>query len=172
MNSLAIELNETLEGSVAAGLLSDLGRRMYFPKGIIAQSAEAKKLANRIDATIGIATEKDEPLFQKAIREALPGLSPKETFPYAPTAGIPPLREEWKKEILKKNPSLEGKGMSLPVVVTGLTHAIAVVLDLFANPHDTIIVPDFFWDNYELIAADRLQIDIARFPFFYVRRKA
>ncbi|MFA6507904.1 MAG: aminotransferase class I/II-fold pyridoxal phosphate-dependent enzyme [Treponemataceae bacterium] len=166
MNSLAHDLNGILEGTVADSLLSDLGRRMYFPKGIIAQSAEAKKLAHRIDATIGIATEKGEPLYLKAIRDALGGLAPKEAFPYAPTAGIPPLREVWKQEILKKNPSLGGKGMSLPVVVTGLTHAIAVVLDLFANPGDTVIIPDFFWDNYELIASDRLQADVATFPFF------
>lgn len=166
MNALANELNDILAGTVADSLLSDLGRRMYFPKGIIAQSAEAKKLAHRIDATIGIATEKGEPLYLKAIREALGGLAPKEAFPYAPTAGIAPLREAWKREILKKNPSLAGKGMSLPIVVTGLTHAIAVVLDLFAAPGDTVIVPDFYWDNYELIAADRLQAEVSTFPFF------
>ncbi|MFA6507345.1 MAG: aminotransferase class I/II-fold pyridoxal phosphate-dependent enzyme [Treponemataceae bacterium] len=166
MNTIALELNKSLEGTVVDSLLSELGRRMYFPKGIISQSAEAKKLANRIDATIGIATEKGEPLFLDSIREALPGLSAKEAFPYAPTAGIPLLREEWKKEILKKNPSLVNKSFSLPVVVTGLTHAISIILDLFANQGDTVIVPDFFWDNYQLIAADRLQVNLSEFPFF------
>lgn len=166
MNDLALELNRSLEGTVVDGLLSDLGRRMYFPKGIIAQSAEAKKRADRIDATIGIAAEKGMPLYLDAIRESLPGLSPNEAFPYAPTAGIPALREAWRNEIIRKNPKLADKNFSLPVVATGLTHAISVALDLFANPGDTVIVPDFYWDNYELIAVDRLGVDLREFPFF------
>ena len=40
MNILAEELNRTLSDSVAYGFLSPVGRRMYFPKGIVAQSDE------------------------------------------------------------------------------------------------------------------------------------
>ena len=36
MNPLAIELNTVLRGSLIDGLLSDLGKRLYFPKGIMA----------------------------------------------------------------------------------------------------------------------------------------
>ena len=43
MNRLAEELNQTLSDSIAYGFLSPLGRRMYFPKGIVAQSDEAKE---------------------------------------------------------------------------------------------------------------------------------
>ena len=43
MNILAEELNNTLSDSVAYGFLSPVGRRMYFPKGIVAQSDEAKE---------------------------------------------------------------------------------------------------------------------------------
>ena len=53
MNALAEELNEALAGSVASRLLSDLGKRMYFPKGIISQSAEADERAKRFNATQG-----------------------------------------------------------------------------------------------------------------------
>lgn len=166
MNQLAEELNRVLDGSVAGALLSELGRRMYFPKGIIAQSAEAKQRAKRIDATIGIATSGGQPLFLGAEREGLPGLSPKAIFPYAPTAGLPALREAWQRDIVAKNPSLAGKSVSLPIVATGLTHSISVVLDLFADPGDAVICPDFYWDNYELIASDRLRANVVSFPFF------
>ena len=41
MKDLAIELNETLKGTCAYDLLGNKGKNMYFPKGIVAQSAEA-----------------------------------------------------------------------------------------------------------------------------------
>ena len=53
MNPLANELNTLLEGTIIADMMSDYGRRMYFPKGIISQSAEAKQKAHRYNATIG-----------------------------------------------------------------------------------------------------------------------
>ena len=55
MNRLAEELNQTLSDSIAYGFLSPLGRRMYFPKGIVAQSDEAKEKAKRYNATVGLA---------------------------------------------------------------------------------------------------------------------
>ena len=78
MNSLAEELNVKLSGSVAERLLSDMGRRMYFPKGILSQSAEADERANRFNATIGMAYEGGEPLILDSIKEGLPTLSPAE----------------------------------------------------------------------------------------------
>lgn len=166
MNSIAQELNAVLEGTVAGKAMSRLGKRMYFPKGIISQAAEAKKEAYAVDATIGIATEKGAPMSLSAIRNALSGLVPGEVFPYAATAGLPKLREAWKKETLKKNPGLEGKAASLPVVVTGLTHGISILADMFLEPGDPVIIPDLFWDNYELIFADKVGADIRCFPLF------
>ena len=44
MDSLAIELNQTLKNTIADVFLSDYGRRMYFPVyGIVEQSAQAGK---------------------------------------------------------------------------------------------------------------------------------
>ena len=62
MNYLADELNFLLDGTVAGRLLSPLGRRLYFPKGIIAQSAEAKQGAHTANATIGMAYYQGKPL--------------------------------------------------------------------------------------------------------------
>ena len=44
MHPLAQELNETIkkDSLPVYEMLSDMGRRLYFPKGILAQSAEAK----------------------------------------------------------------------------------------------------------------------------------
>src|SRR5208283_1486696 len=121
MHPLASELNAVLKGSVADALLSELGRRLFFPKGIVAQSAEAKKHATRANATVGIATRGGKPLFLPAIRSLVPGLDPDEIFPYAPTQGVEKLREMWKKEIIRKNPDIGSTTFSLPLVVAGLT---------------------------------------------------
>ncbi|HDG7348484.1 TPA: aspartate aminotransferase, partial [Staphylococcus aureus] len=44
MNPLAQSLNEQLQQSnaTAFAMLSDLGQNMFYPKGILSQSAEAK----------------------------------------------------------------------------------------------------------------------------------
>ena len=55
MHPLAVELNDKIraESPVLYELLSQRGRELYFPKGILSQSAEAKEKAHRINATIG-----------------------------------------------------------------------------------------------------------------------
>ena len=166
MNEIARKLNETLEGTIAGTLLSARGRRMYFPRGIVAQSAEAKKDAHRLNATAGIATQGGQPLFLSPIRAHIPQLEPAEIFSYAPTAGLPELRAMWLQEMMEKNPSLKGRKTTLPAVVSGLTHGLAVLADLFVEPGDTVVLPDLFWGNYRLIFADRMEAQICTFPFF------
>ena len=72
MNKLAEELNSILEKNSPSlfGMLSDYGKRIYFPKGIISQSAEAKQKANKFNATIGIAKDKDGPLFLDCVHHS------------------------------------------------------------------------------------------------------
>jgi aspartate/methionine/tyrosine aminotransferase len=166
MNPLAVELNRTLSGTVVEALLSDLGKRLYFPKGIVAQSAEAKKQATRMNATIGIAYKDGKPLSLPSIRNLLPALEPEEIFPYAPTQGVEQFREAWKKEIEQKNPEIAGASFSLPVVVPGLTAGISMLADLFAGPGDTVVLPDLYWDNYPLVFETRREASLVTFPFF------
>jgi aspartate/methionine/tyrosine aminotransferase len=166
MNPLANELNTALDGTVAGSLLSGLGRRLYFPKGIVAQSAEAKKSATRANATIGMATKGGKPVFLDSIRSLVPGLDPDEIFPYAPTQGVETLRELWKKEILKKNPDIGDAKFSLPLVVPRLTCGISTLADLFADAGDTLVLPDLHWDNYPLIFETRRETAVATFPLF------
>jgi aspartate/methionine/tyrosine aminotransferase len=166
MNALAEELNKALAGGVAERLLSELGKRIYFPKGIVAQSAEADARANRFNATIGMACEGGQPLELDAIRSLLPSLSSREAVAYAPTAGVAALRSRWKDELYAKNPSLKGKEISLPVVVPGLTAAISLVVDLFLDEGDEIVLPELSWPNYRLIVEERKAARCAPYPFF------
>ncbi len=50
MNPLAAELNRTIEQEAPAvmRMLSALGRELYFPKGILTQTAEANQKAHRL----------------------------------------------------------------------------------------------------------------------------
>lgn len=166
MNSLAQELNEILADTCAIRLFSEAGRRIYFPKGILSQSAEAKQKAHRYNATIGMAYQDGTPLIMDAIKEQLPSLTAEEAVAYAPTAGVAKFRECWKKELVKKNPSLQSAEISLPVVVPGLTAGISFLADMFVNVYDAVVVPDMFWPNYRLILEERKHAAMSHYPFF------
>ena len=166
MNQLAAELNSRLSGTVAGRLLSRLGSRFYFPKGIIAQSAEAKKSAHTANATIGMAYSHGTPLILSAIAESMPSLTADEAVAYAPTAGVEKIRKNWQNLILQKNPSLNPERISLPVVVAGLTSGISAMADLFLDEGSVIISSDPCWDNYSLIFEERKAAIIRSVPFF------
>ncbi|MDH3521404.1 MAG: aminotransferase class I/II-fold pyridoxal phosphate-dependent enzyme, partial [Myxococcales bacterium] len=145
---------------------SGLGRRLYFPKGILSQSAEAKAKAHRFNATIGIATEGGGPMHLASIAAHLRDVAPEEAFPYAPPAGQPALRERWREKMLAENPSLRGKSFGLPVVTSAITHGLALVGDLFVDPGDVLVLPDKLWGNYRLTYEVRLGARIATYPFY------
>jgi aspartate/methionine/tyrosine aminotransferase len=155
MHPLASELNSVLNGTIAGRLLSRLGSRFYFPRGIIAQSAEAKKSAHTANATIGMAYGGGRPLILSAIADSMPTLSPEQSVAYAPTAGVEQVRADWKKLILQKNPSLKAGRISLPVVVPGLTAGISFIADMFLDEGSVIVACDPCWDNYSLIFTER-----------------
>jgi aspartate/methionine/tyrosine aminotransferase len=167
MNPLAQELNNVLSGTLAYELLSDYGKRMYFPKGIISQSAEAKQKAHKYNATIGIATEGGDAMCIPSIfSEFTENLTKNDVFPYAPTAGDLALRKAWLSEMMEKNPSMRGKKTSLPVVVSGLTHAISVAGALFVEKGESIIIPDMYWGNYNLVFTEQREATQVSFPLF------
>ncbi|MDR0527644.1 MAG: aminotransferase class I/II-fold pyridoxal phosphate-dependent enzyme [Spirochaetaceae bacterium] len=155
MNQIAEELNSTLSCCTAGRLLSDFGRRMYFPKGIIAQSAEAKKLAKEANATIGMAFHNGKPMILSALSDNLPHLTEAETVAYAPTAGIENVRGLWQELLLEKNPSLSKETISLPVVVPGITAGISYIADLFFEKGTPLVSAFPCWDNYSLIFEER-----------------
>src|SRR5215468_9635793 len=136
LNPLARELNEKLASAAPEllAMLSPLGRRLYFPKGILSQSAEAKQKAHRFNATIGIATERGHAMHLASVQSHLTGISPDDAFTYAPAPGRQSLRERWREKQLAENPSQRGKSVGLPIVTSALTHGLSIVGDLFVEP--------------------------------------
>ena len=165
MDTLAAELNRALDNTVAGRLLSALGRRIFFPKGIISQAAEARQHAHKANTTIGMALHKKKPLTLSAIIEPMPSFTPEEIVSYAPTSGLDKLREVWRAEMLKKNPSLNAGCISLPIVVPGLTAGVSYMGDLFLEEGKTILTAIPYWDNYELLFSQKLGATITSVPF-------
>ncbi len=159
MNPLAQQLNEQIRANNphVLEMLSPFGRRLFFPKGILSQSAEAKEKAFRFNATIGIALEKGEAMHLACIQDMVKGLRPDDVFPYAPAAGKPALRDKWQEKQLAESPSLRDKQIGRPIVTNALTHGLTLVGDLFVEEGDTVLLPDKFWGNYRLILEVRKQ---------------
>ncbi len=166
LNTLAKELNDTLseDGCIVTSLLSERGLRAYFPHhGILGQGAEAK--SSEINATIGTAKEDDgTPLCLDCIKDKL-NISTS-SFLYAPSFGVPALRKRWASMLIEKNPSLEGKTFSTPVVTSALTHALFLAAQLVVGRGEKVIIPDLFWDNYDLIFNEAFGADFTTFRTF------
>jgi aspartate/methionine/tyrosine aminotransferase len=170
MNPLAKQLNEELtqHNSHVLDMLSDLGKNLFFPKGILTQSAEAKEKAHRFNATIGIATEGNGPMYLPCLHEKLADFDPKDIYPYAPPAGKPELRKLWTDKMLRDNPSLQGKHFSNPIVTNALTHGLSIVADMFMDEGDHLVLPDMLWGNYNLTFVTRRGAIVKKFPTFTV----
>jgi aspartate/methionine/tyrosine aminotransferase len=168
MNPIAQELNEIIrrQSEPIYHMLSEVGKQLYFPKGILSQSAEAKEKAHTFNATIGMATEKGKTMFLPSIMAFLKGFTPEEALSYAPSFGLPSLRKAWRETMVEKNPSLKGKDISLPVVSNALTHGLSLVGDMWINPGDVILLPDKLWGNYMLVFSVRRGAQIINYPLF------
>ncbi len=165
---LAVALNEELEAAAPEilAMLSSFGKRAYFPKGILSQTAEAEEKADRFNATIGIATEGEGPMFLGSIREHVPGFDPKDVAGYAPPGGRPLLRERWRAKLLAENPCLAGKAFGEPITTNAITHGLSLVGDLFVDEGDVLLLPDKMWGNYRLRFEVQLAARIETFPFY------
>ncbi|MBN1631372.1 MAG: aminotransferase class I/II-fold pyridoxal phosphate-dependent enzyme [Thermoleophilia bacterium] len=153
LNPLAAELNQAIRQNapVVMRVLSELGKKLYFPKGILTQSAEANQKAHRYNATIGEAREQHHSMGLPAITRHLCDLSPDQALPYAPSSGRVDLRKAWLEEIREKNPSLGDIPTSVPVVTSGITHGLSTIADMFADEGDVLFLPDQVWGNYKLV---------------------
>jgi aspartate/methionine/tyrosine aminotransferase len=168
MNPLAIELNEIIQKANPHifDMLSDVGKSLYFPKGILTQSAEARAKAHKFNATIGMATEKGKTMYLSSVMSIIGNISPEESLTYAPSYGTAGLRKAWKDYILDKNPPLKDKKISLPVVTNAITHGLSVVADMWVDKDDIIIIPDKNWGNYSMIFEIRKGGEIIKYPLF------
>ncbi|KJS28450.1 MAG: hypothetical protein VR64_24535 [Desulfatitalea sp. BRH_c12] len=168
MNPLAVELNQTIRRGNASieAMLSDVGHKLFFPKGILSQSAEAKEKAHRINATIGIAKESGRTMCFGSIMDSVQGIPASQALTYAPSFGIPALRKRWQEDIYAKNPSLNGTPISMPVVTCGITHAVSIFAEVWVDPGDVILMPDMMWGNYNMIFGVRQGARMSHYPLF------
>lgn len=168
MNPLAKQLNQIIEqgNPHIVEMLSEMGEKFFFPKGILDQSAEAKEKAYKLNATIGVALEAGQIMYLNSTRDALGTMSPEESLTYAPSFGIQTLRKAWRDLMLKKNPTLKTRTFSMPVVTSGITHAISTFADLWVDPEDVVVFPDMIWGNYDLIFSIRKCAVIHKYPMF------
>lgn len=158
MHPLADELNQKIraESPGTYALLSERGRQLFFPKGILSQSAEAKEKANRFNATIGEATEGTGPMALASVLHHVKDISPADAVRYAPAQGRADLRQAWRQKLVAENPAMRERTFSLPIVTHAITHGLALVGDLFVDPGDRVLIPDMLWDNYALNFETRL----------------
>jgi len=168
LNPIARSLREKLEEAApeVLAMLSAYGQRLYFPKGIISQTAEAKQKAHRFNATIGIATEADGPMALPSIVSHLGDVPIADAVTYAPPAGRPGLRELWRKKLLSENPSLADKNFGQPIVTSAITHGLSLAGELFLDPGDVVLMPDKLWGNYRLSYEVHHGAKIETFPFY------
>jgi len=161
----AQEVNERLRSLSPALLasLSPLGRRAFSPKGITFQAAQSRGC--RINATVGQITDgSGQPFPLAPLAEQLSGLNPRDAFLYAPVAGREPVRQAWHARLAREDARMAG--VALPIVTSGICHALSMAAELFFSPGDSLILPDLYWDNYEQIFQMGLEASFAGFPFY------
>ncbi len=172
LNPIAIELNEELRDAAPSvfALLSELGKRIYLPKGILSQTAEANAQAYQFNATRAIALDfsggTGDMMHLPVSRKLISELTPESVYGYAPVLGQQALREAWRTHLLQGNPSLRQKTFSLPIVTSGMTHGFSLLVELFVDSRDVLILPDQVWGNYRLIFQTKAGADIQTYPLF------
>ena len=167
----AEKLNRVIQSANPAvfEMFSKRGKAIFFPKlGILSQSAEAA--GKEINATIGIALEDDATPMRLTCVEQNITLPPANAFTYAPSSGRADIRALWKEMLARKNPSLAGKPTSLPIVTQALTHGLSVCGYLFCDRGDRLIVPDLYWENYDLLFGNACGCRLNRFTTFVKKR--
>ncbi|MEN9786737.1 MAG: hypothetical protein RLZZ299_2001 [Pseudomonadota bacterium] len=157
-----VQLNERLSAAHPGAwtMLSDLGRRAFLPLGIPQQAAQARHVDRR--ATIGEITDGGgEPLTIPSLSRHFATLDPRQALLYPPQYGFSELRSAWRDQIAEP-----GTPVSMPVVTSGITHALSICAELFTGPKVPLVVGVPYWDNYELIFSLKTGCPIVTYPFF------
>jgi len=166
------EVNAPLEAGAPAlfRALSPLGRRAYFPPDIPAQSAQARGKA--LNGTIGQITDgRGGAVPLRPMAEALSGLSRNDrnqALLYSPIEGMPEVRRRWREWQRRHAPS--GVPSSMPLVTDGLTHALAVLADLFGGEGKALALSRPFWGNYRQTFAARTGAVVRTAPAYVAGR--
>lgn len=186
MNQLE-QINEAVrKGSPPLwALLSPVGRAAVYPADIPFQAQQAR--GARYNATIGQITDGRGHILQlPAIAGQLSGLDAaarNRGLLYSPIGGHAGLRSAWRRRerdqaraTFKRHPpassaaSLSSDGAlppsSLPIVTSGLTHALALVADLVGGPGRSVLIPQPCWGNYRQVFALRTGSRMVDYPIY------
>lgn len=164
--SLAEALNADLtrEHPAAAACLSGLGRRAFFPRGIPAQSADARDA--RYNATIGQVTDgHGSPLPLPAIAALLGELDARKSHLYSPPSGHADLRQAWAARQRRFSGGSTAP-TTLPFLTHGLTQALSFAAELFSDEDSPVIVPTPRWGNYDQVWGVRRAARLVDAPLF------
>jgi aspartate/methionine/tyrosine aminotransferase len=85
-------------------------------------------------------------------------------LPSSPAVGLPELRERWRAWQRRGVPDTVPS--SLPIVTSGLTHALSLAAELFGGPGKAIVVPGPYWGNYRQLFAGRTGARIVEAPAY------
>lgn len=172
MSDLATAANQAIADAspALAALLSPLGRRAFFPPDIPFQAAQAR--GKTYNGTIGQITDgRGQAVPVPALAAGLAGMEPaarNRALLYSPVEGIAEVRRAWRGWQRRGQP--ESVPSSLPLVVAGLTHGLAVAADLFGGEGRAVVVPSPFWGNYRQTFALRTGARIVPVPAYRDRR--
>ena len=150
MVDLAAAANDAIAAASPAlyELLSPLGRRAFFPPDIPFQAAQAR--GKTYNATLGQITDGyGQAVPVPALAAGLSGLPPaarNRALLYSPVEGILEVRRAWRA--WQRRDQSDERPSTLPVVVAGLTHGLAVAADLFGGEGRAVAVAAPFWGNY------------------------
>ncbi|MHA1732753.1 MAG: hypothetical protein ACTSU5_12480, partial [Promethearchaeota archaeon] len=115
-----------LESCPVGKCLSERGKRMFMPQGIIYWAGRGREEAE-YNATIGSARGPESDVAPGAPSEQsvyyLPALTskfstpPRDVVSYAPVLGVPRFRDAWKGWVLGKCPGVDPEHISRPAVI-------------------------------------------------------
>lgn len=168
MRDPSSEVNAALEAGAPAlfQALSPLGRRVFFPPDIPAQSAQAR--GKELNGTIGQITDghgRSVPL--PALAAAVSGLSEDDLHQallYSPVEGFPEVRRRWRE--WQRRGVHDSVPSSLPIVTVGLSHGLCVLAELFGGEGKAVAVPRPFWGNYRQAFTTRTGAEVRTAPVY------
>jgi aspartate/methionine/tyrosine aminotransferase len=147
-------LNELLarHHPAASRMLSRTGQRAALPFGIPQQTMQARSAELR--ATIGEITHGNGvPIALPAMTRFLHELNLVQSLRYAPAAGLPGLRARWRELLIERaqKQGIKNFACSLPVVTSGITHALSICAELFVDSERPLVLGAPWWDNYDAL---------------------
>ncbi len=82
----------------------------------------------------------------------------------SPIGGLAEVRDGWREH--QRRSLVEPLPSTRPFALSGLSHALALVADLFARPGTPVVVPDPYWGNYRQAFATRRGARIVPAPSY------